>query len=740
MATVRALGRPDFFITFTCNPEWPEIADSIRAADKVQFRNDMVNRVFKGKLEVFLTNLLKNDILGKVSFYNYSIEFQKHGLPHAHILLDMEEPFKVILPTDIDRLISTEIPDPHAVPQLHETIVKHQLHGPCGQLNPNSPCMINGKCSKEYPRSLRPYTIQRWRQIRTHYTGDAIQDEHLRKLCLSEIVTTTAMAFYEDTVFSDNKAIMLSRNDFNACIKKVLVHIEIYLRANNCTIQSFNLVAPPAAATATATLTTDHFNTTRYDEVEHLIRTDHAMNPYLVQYHIDDDTLRNDYIDKLNAEQRSIYNAVMDIIFNDNDDDDTGQKLFFIDAPGGTGKTFLLKTLIYSVEKRQKNVIAVAWTGIAASLLPNGTTAHSAFKLPIPVLSDSNSSVSSNSELGERIRSADLIIWDECSLIEKAALSVIDRLLRDFRQIPPVVSGATEEQVISHSIITHPIWRHFQRRRLITNMGVRNDERQFAQYLLNVGDGAANQTGDILDLSNENFLHYGNEIELINWCYGDDAVADSTTTTTATNFQNNILLTPLNQTCGRLNKIIVEQMPGEYFTYTSTDSIVSDEPNLINRYPVEHLNTITLSGMPHHQIKLKVGCIVMFLRNLNTQIGLVNGVRLIVTKLFTNCIEARVLTGQAKNKTILVPRLDIRSGEGGHAEYEFVRRQLPVALAFAITINKAQYLPTANCTYMAISRATSSRQLKVLITHPQLPQTNNPHSTQNIMYKQLLQQ
>lgn len=112
-------------------------------------------------------------------------------------------------------------------------------------------------------------------------------------------------------------------------------------------------------------------------------------------------------------------------------------------------------------------MIADAWTGIAASFLPNGATAHAMFKLPIPMLSDNCSTIEANSELGKRLRSAEIVIWNECSMIENVALTIIDRLLRgicnsniafgnklmvfsgDFRQIPPVVPGGTEAQIVS---------------------------------------------------------------------------------------------------------------------------------------------------------------------------------------------------------------------------------------------------------------------------------------------------
>src|SRR5688500_9110438 len=90
-------------------------------------------------------------------------------------------------------------------------------------------------------------------------------------------------------------------------------------------------------------------------------------------------------INKLNEDQRNAFNAIINAI------DGQGDKhLFFIDGPGGTGKSFLYNALIGLIRgERRKSVIVVASSGIAALLLTGGMTAHSVFKIPIPIFSDS---------------------------------------------------------------------------------------------------------------------------------------------------------------------------------------------------------------------------------------------------------------------------------------------------------------------------------------------------------------
>ena len=87
MAICRKFHKPDYFITMTCNPHWPEIEAELKEGQKAQDRPDLVARVFKLKKDQLLRDLKKNGVLGKTVADIYVIEFQKRGLPHAHILI-----------------------------------------------------------------------------------------------------------------------------------------------------------------------------------------------------------------------------------------------------------------------------------------------------------------------------------------------------------------------------------------------------------------------------------------------------------------------------------------------------------------------------------------------------------------------------------------------------------------------------------------------------------------------------
>jgi Helitron helicase-like domain at N-terminus len=151
MTYVRHFGRPDLFITFTCNSSWREIQENLLPGQTPVDRHDLIARVFKQKLTKLMGVICKGNIFGETQCWLYSIEWQKRGLPHAHILFWLKEK---IHSTDVDKVISAELPDPTADPLLHELVTKNMMHGPCGKLNRNSPCMVDGKCTKRYPRAL----------------------------------------------------------------------------------------------------------------------------------------------------------------------------------------------------------------------------------------------------------------------------------------------------------------------------------------------------------------------------------------------------------------------------------------------------------------------------------------------------------------------------------------------------------------------------------------------------------
>jgi hypothetical protein len=158
MAIVRQYGKPDLFITMTCNPKWEEIVSALKPGEIANDRPDLVTRVFVGKLQHLLNELLKKGVFGEVVANIHVIEWQKRGLPHAHILLILHSDDKPRGPDEYDRMVSAELPDKNAHPTLCEVVTRCMVHGPCGTINPHCTCMADGVCSKDYPKAFTEHT------------------------------------------------------------------------------------------------------------------------------------------------------------------------------------------------------------------------------------------------------------------------------------------------------------------------------------------------------------------------------------------------------------------------------------------------------------------------------------------------------------------------------------------------------------------------------------------------------
>jgi hypothetical protein len=167
MALTREFGKPDYFLTMTTNPNWPEIKEALFEGEHPHDRPDLVARVFKQKYDSLMDDILKKHLLGKVIAHVAAVEWQKRGLPHVHILLFMASRDKPRSPEAIDKAVCAEIPDKEVNPELYNIIVKHNMHGPCGHYNTNSPCMAGEplKCNKKIPKKMQKQHVHPGRRV-----------------------------------------------------------------------------------------------------------------------------------------------------------------------------------------------------------------------------------------------------------------------------------------------------------------------------------------------------------------------------------------------------------------------------------------------------------------------------------------------------------------------------------------------------------------------------------------------
>jgi hypothetical protein len=332
-------------------------------------------------------------------------------------------------------------------------------------------------------------------------------------------------------------------------------------------------------------------------------------------------------------------------------------------------------------------------------------------------------------KVAELVRKADLIIWDEAPMMHRRAFEVVDQTLRDlmqlddtqatekifggktvvlggdFRQILHVVPKGGREDIVSASLPRSHLWQHVTILHLHINMRVMaansEEKREFARWVLNVGDGSLptiveeegvdpdwNKIPSHMTLPAEDCSLRGliRTIYLDHQCHSGDPMYL---------MQRNILA-PKNTNVDEVNNAILESLSEESHTHLSANSLIPTKEgasvaagvSMDSLYPMEFLNTLQFSGITNHELELKVGVPILLLRNLNQSIGLCNGMRLIVKRLGQRVIEAEIITGNNVGKRVFIPRM-IMCPSGTDWPFVLRRRQFPIRVAFAITINKS---------------------------------------------------
>ncbi|PUZ74769.1 hypothetical protein GQ55_1G091800 [Panicum hallii var. hallii] len=684
----RKYGCPDLFITFTSNPAWPEIMEALPPGLQPSDRPDIIDRIFKMKLNILMDDIKKRKFFGPINADIYVQLFTQLNsrnvfcekttiLENGFVQYARPKNGLVVTKNNVD------IDNTFIVPHNVDLVVKYQAHINVERVNHDG-----------VHKYLFKYVTKGFDCARVGFHGNS------------------------STQGSSNDTINEIQNylECHPSVERLPVHLPF---ENNVVF-------------------------TEEDDLEEVIK-----NP-------------NNLITKLTA------------WFEANNQFPAARERTYIEFP----------------ERKGKLALAVASSGIASLLLPGGRTPHSQFKFPLDIRENSMCSIKKNTHLAELIQQTSLIVWDEAPVNHKYLFEALDRSLRDilsenrpnaqdkqfggitvalggdFRQTLPVVQNATKHQILRACIVNSYLWRHCIVLQLTQNMRLtstfltpsdREDLRLFSEWLLRIGNG----TEPFIQIQNEPsstyiqipqslLLHpdYRNLDGLISFVYSSGCQP----TDIPSYFCDRAILAPTNEVVIEINNKMISQLTTYEMSYYSSDSIDDTSANhstLESLYPTEFLNTITINGLPEHVLKLKIGVPIMLLRNLDPSRGLCNGTRLIITQLTTRVIEGEIITGKARGSKAYIPRI-ITTSNQSKWPFKLKRRQFPIRLSYAMTINKSQgqtlntvgaYLPSPVFShgqlYVAFSRVTSPKGLRIVIK-------NSPplfeDCTHNIVYGEVFSQ
>ncbi|KAL8621594.1 hypothetical protein ACOMHN_026265 [Nucella lapillus] len=641
MAYIRKFGCADLFITMTCNPKWTDITENLLPGQAANDRPDIVSRVFKLKLRK-LMDMIKKGIFGTPRAWLYSIEFQKRGLPHAHILVWLL-PSEKIRPNDINLAVCAEIPDPEENPDLHKLVMSHMIHGPCGAINQKNCCMdqTTKKCTKKCPKAFHATTDQGEDSYPKYRRRSEEDGGHVGKLKNSVIITNQWVVPYNPYLlhqFNCHINVEICRS-----IKSIKYVLKYVHKGTDQAV--FQL---QKAGTAQQE---DHqqnnmdeismFQNARYiGSIEagwRLLGNDiHERFPMVQRLSVHLENGQRVYFRQDNAMDRAHGPppaTTLTAFFQLCNEDPSAIKLKYPEVP--EQYTWQLTRKQWQKRKRGKAI------GRMYTISPRQGECYF-LRLLLNVVKGPKSYDHLKTVNGEvcatfrEARQKQGLLEDDQHLqlaMEEACATQSPKLLRDLLAIILVSCNPSQP---GH------LWVNFRDHLA---------EDFLISFRREVGDEAAQYTDTI---------------------YNQAVCA----------IEDQLLALAVNM----FNKLLMSEFPGDATAFTSIDTATSDEEAVL--YPQELLNSIEMSGLPPHELILKVGAPIILLRALQPP-KINNGTRCVVKRLQSNMIEATIACGPFQGEAVLLPRIPLEPTDSP-LPFTFRRLQFPIKPAFALTINKSQ--------------------------------------------------
>ncbi|CAN1756183.1 ATP-dependent DNA helicase PIF1, partial [Linum perenne] len=740
-----------------------------------------------------------------------TFEFQKRGLPHAHIVIWLASSDKPNTVDKVDKIISAELPDPKCDPLGYDAVTKFMMHGPCGQDRPSSPCMKEGKCSKYYPKTYvheTTFDANGYVTYRRRQTG----------------ITTVKSGIPLDTlsVVPYNRDLLIkyqAHMNVEICHKGQLIKylFKYILKGPDRSVAVHGILNRPDIS---KTMLTEWFLLNRtcpsarqytYSEMPNAFIWDKQASQWTprkkgfaigrvrsIPPRAGDVFYLRMLLSKIPGalsfeHLRTVHGVVykdyqeacqaLGLLSNDNEWNSVMAEVSQWAMAPLIRSTFVALLVFCEV------TTPLILSGIAATLLPGGVTAHSRFRIPLDVDSTSTCTIKKGTSLARLMKSASLIVWDEAPMVHRLSFEAVDRTLcdimdtptegvnykpfggktvllgGDFRQTLPIVVNGGREDNLNASLTRSYLWNHCTLLELKTNMRIIDstinaapifEGLSFPEWVLAIGDGRI----PTFACQNNSFADWINIPPCFLLPTSDNpiaAIVNCVYTDLSANFQSvayirtRAIVTPTNQTVSSINDYVLSQIPGMEKVYLSSDTLTTPGPNqtqLEAEYPTEFLNALTFNGMPEHQLRLKPYSIVMLLRNLNPSAGLCNGTRILLTDLGEHTLRGLIIGGSYEGTIAIIPRIVLDKSDPNWP-FTLKRRQYPVRLCYAMTINKSQgqtlehigiYLPSPVFShgqlYVALSRARSVDGIHIVL---QNDSTINEAITKNIVYQEIFE-
>jgi hypothetical protein len=376
----------------------------------------------------------------------------------------------------------------------------------------------------------------------------------------------------------------------------------------------------------------------------------------------------------LNEHQQRASDAIFDSV------EAGAGKYFALLAPAGTGKTFIINSILSTARQRGFRVVPCATSGLAASLLGNARTAHGTFKIPINV--DEVCVCRTTATYKQWLLSIQCWIWDEISMAHRWAIDAVDRLLRDVRGCCVPFGGATvvfcgdlQQLLPVHRFAKDPAvycikmcswWRDVVPLQLVVNERARADA-DWAAFVASIGAGQPAVFPEA--------------------CVVPDVAALIAAVWPDANYLDHGLRSILTMTradAADINSRIAAVCPGVADCALSIDNCLDCDSS---HYPLEFVHSVSLSGIPDHIVNLRPGA--PYLITHNTSPYLFNGTRVIYHRRVGRCLEVQIAAGAHKGEFHYVPRM-IFTVVSPVIPFTLRRVQFPLMPCWAITVHKSQ--------------------------------------------------